>query len=151
MNKTTKNSFLKAACLMLSVIMLTAYVLPETLAKYTSTGTVSAKGMTLTVAKWDVRVDESPLKETITVTDTGWMINNIVDAETVSSNAAPGTWGYSKVCTITNAGEVDANVKISGISDLATPSSSSGYSSGLSFEVVVMENEDTPSFFWRTK
>ena len=106
MNKTTKNSFLKAACLMLTVIMLTAYVLPETLAKYASTGTVSAEGMALTVAKWDVLVYDTTLGtgDTITVTNTEWTIDSPYKAGL--TNAAPGTWGYVEI-QITNNSDVD--------------------------------------------
>lgn len=140
MFKTTKTGFLKAACLMLAVMMLAACVISGTMAKYVSKGAVSADGLTLTVAAWDVQVNGVTLGEPNSVGSPSWEIENLDDVNAekpADGKIAPGTWGYAAVFTITNNSDVDAIVTISGIDSLELSGVTSG---GPEFMVVVAEN-----------
>ena len=59
MNKTKKNGFFMAACLMLVVTMLATCIVSGTLAMFYSKGTV--KGLTATVAKWSIEFNGSSI------------------------------------------------------------------------------------------
>ena len=126
-----KIGFLKAACLMLAVTMIAACVLSGTMAKYTSSGTVS--GLTLTIAKWDVNVEDNDLNgEEIDLSTLEWVINPIDDIPPpADQKAAPGTWGYAQI-TVENLSEVDAVIKVSGAEDIGSMTADSD---GLTFKV----------------
>lgn len=112
MNKTKKNGFLKAACIMLSVTMLATCVVAGTMAKYTtSSGNIEAKAQ---IASWKITVNEENLKD-LTTTDLDFKILDTDGADpyteehVANDKIAPGTWGYATV-KIKNAGEVNADI-----------------------------------------
>ena len=112
MNKTKKNGFLKAACMMLSATMLAACVVAGTMAKYTSNTSMSASA---DVAKWSIQVDGDEIQElspknlSFTIYDTNPSGEKVTDEEVTTGKIAPGTWGYAEI-DIKNAGEVDADI-----------------------------------------
>ncbi len=112
MNKTKKNGFLKAACLMLSVTMLATCVVSGTMAKYTtSSPDISAKAK---IAKWSIKVGDEELKS-LTETDLDFTIldtkgeSPYTEEHVKDKLIAPGTWGYAKV-EIKNESEVVADI-----------------------------------------
>ncbi len=115
-----KNGFLKAAFLMLTVIMLSACFLPGTLAKYYSQGKT---GLKLEVATWNVAVEEGSADPQrigeIDLSSLTWTINQETDvtAAPAEGKIAPGTWGYAEI-RIVNMSDVDAIVTISGVEDI---------------------------------
>ena len=111
MIKTKKNGFLKAAGIMLAVMMLATCVIAGTLAKYTSkSGDLKA---TADVAKWEIKAGEDTLADLSTlkfnIYDTNGTGGKVADDEVLEGKVAPGTWGYANV-NITNAGDVDAKI-----------------------------------------
>ncbi len=128
MIKKKKNGFLKAAGIMLAVMMLAACVISGTLAKYISEGTVKSGSLSLTVASWDIdvmaagdidshRLGDSGFSPEISSLD--WTIlanaDDDVTATPAKGTIAPGTWGYAEILTITNNGDVNAIVAIEGL------------------------------------
>lgn len=112
MNTTKKNGFLKAAGLMLVVMMLATCVFSGTMAKYsTSSGDLAVSAQ---VAKWSIMVGSQELKELsaddlkFTIYDTDGDTTN-TDANVTTDMIAPGTWGFASV-EITNKSNVDAKV-----------------------------------------
>ncbi len=137
MNNIKKNSFIKVACLMLLVMMMITCVLSGTMAKYVSKGTGT---VTAPVAKWEIKVNEEDATKTFTLADLEWTIyvegtENPVDG--LSGKIAPGTWGYAEI-VIENAGDVDANITVSGLDG-----ASNIESSGLSVKAVKMNSAPT--------
>ena len=110
----TNNRFLKAAGLMMAVMMLATCVISGTMAKYTSTGT--ADSVTANAGKWSITVNGEELEE---------IMNLSVDDMTITADEAaasgiayagtdpvPGTYGY-KAIEIKNESVVDAEVSVS--------------------------------------
>ena len=108
----TNNRFLKAAGLMMAVMMLATCVISGTMAKYTSTG--SATEVKATAATWNINVESTAIDSyafddlTFTVDELpgGAKENSYEDGKIV-----PGTFGYAKV-TVKNEGEVDALLSV---------------------------------------
>lgn len=108
----TNNRFLKAAGLMMAVMMLATCVISGTMAKYTSSG--SATSVKATAASWNINVDGEDIESyafdnlTFTVDELtgGAKENSYEDGKIV-----PGTFGYAKV-TVKNEGEVDAVLSV---------------------------------------
>lgn len=136
-----KNGFLKAACLMVAVMMLAACVISGTLAKYTSSGTVSK--LTLQVAKWNVTVGEHSLEfgggDIDLSSSVTWIIEPYdgVSQAPADDTIAPGTWGYLEIPIVNNS-DVDAMLKIE-VTDAFTSSDVSG------MEFIVVVGDSAPS------
>lgn len=77
MNTTKKNGFLKAAGLMLAVMMLATCVLSGTMAKYSS----SSKDIALeaTIAKWKITANSDDISKLVSL-DNGFTIYDTVEA-----------------------------------------------------------------------
>ena len=109
-----KNGFIKVAGFMLGAAMLASCMVGGTMAKYVSGATVNAG---ISVAKWDVRVNEQKFEEAEDVS-LKWVLRadgpGFSDREPVpemlrEGKIAPGTWGYAPV-KVANKGEVYALV-----------------------------------------
>lgn len=140
MNKTKKNGFLKVAGIMAVIVMLTTCIVSGTVAKYTSTGTAGFNPVT--PASWEIKLNDST-ELTTGVTDLTWTIKAI-NTETgelhvADGKIAPGTWGYAKV-KVTNNGEVDAALTLTGLDSIADKGNGS---SNLSFKFVAMDEDPT--------
>lgn len=109
---TKRNSFLKAAGLMMSVMMLATCVISGTMAKYTSTGT--ATSVKATAATWNVNVDGTGI-DTYAFDDLTFTVDELTGGAKEGSyeggKIVPGTFGYAEV-TVTNEGEVDAVLSV---------------------------------------
>ncbi len=138
-----KNSFLKIACLMLVVIMLATSIISGTLAKYYSEGNVSAGNLALTIAKWNVQVEDQTLGDSefsVEISNLEWEIANIEEEVTTAATpyaAAPGTWGFAQIVTIENQSDVDAIVKIN-FDDFSLPDATKYGKYGMEFKIVAM-------------
>ncbi len=140
-----KTKFFKIACLMSAATMLATCINSGTMAKYTSTKTIS--GLTLTVASWNVLVADTPIHDTISLDGVEWHIESIDSIpEPAANTAAPGTWGYAEIPIVNNS-DVDAKITVSGLSSLIPPESTSvsDIPDSLSFKVGV--GESTPFDF----
>ncbi len=142
MNKTKKNGFLKVAGIMAVIVMLTTCIVSGTVAKYTSTGTAGFNSVT--PASWEIKLNDST-ELTTGLSNLPWTIKAINadtgDLHVAEGKIAPGTWGYAKV-KVTNNGEVDAALTLSGFDSIADKGSGSP---NLSFKFVAMD-EDPASY-----
>ncbi len=127
MNKTKKNGFLKAAGLMLVVMMLATCVLSGTMAKYTSTG--SAGVSALTPAKWDIQVNGSTFETGLSTLSWTIAANKSATSAVDNTKMAPGTWGYA-VIKVENKGEVNATLQVSKFTAPTIDDPSSGLTFG---------------------
>ena len=110
----TNNRFLKAAGLMMAVMMLATCVISGTMAKYTSSQSdVSAKA---SVAKWSIQDASTNELGSLELDELTFNIYDTDGAtpfteENVSSGKiAPGTWGYTTI-ELLNKGDVDADIE----------------------------------------
>ena len=112
MTKTKNNRFLKAAGLMMGVMMLATCVLSGTMAKYTSSG--SATEVKANAATWNVNVDGTAI-DSYAFDDLTFTVDELTGGAKEDSYEAgkivPGTFGYAKV-TVKNEGEVDAVLSV---------------------------------------
>lgn len=112
MTKTKNNRFLKAAGLMMGVMMLATCVLSGTMAKYTSSG--SATEVKANAATWNVNVDGTAI-DSYAFDDLTFTVDELTGGAKEDSYEAgkivPGTFGYAKV-TVKNEGEVDALLSV---------------------------------------
>lgn len=112
MTKTKNNRFLKAAGLMMAVMMLATCVISGTMAKYTSSG--SATAVKATAASWNINIGGTDIASyafndldfTIDELEQGAKENSYEDDKIV-----PGTFGYAEI-TVKNEGEVDAVLSV---------------------------------------
>ncbi len=151
MNKTKKNGFFMAACLMLVVTMLATCIVSGTLAMFYSKGTV--KGLTATVAKWSIEFNGSSISEGIDLSGLSWTIEDEPGISTGLPDSgegyiAPGTWGYAEF-TIENNGAVDADVEITGF-EMPSDATSGGFSVCIAKDTPVSSGGET-SFSERIK
>lgn len=127
----TNNRFLKAAGLMMAVMMLATCVISGTMAKYTSTG--SATEVKATAATWHINVESTPI-ESYAFDDLTFTVDELTggakDASYEDGKIVPGTFGYAKV-TVKNEGEVDALLSVT---KGGTPTSHSG------LKLAILEN-----------
>ncbi len=142
MNEIKKNGFLKAACLMLVVMLLAVYILPGTMAKYMSTGTAS--GLTVTVARWSIIVgDDDIVDGNVDLTSISWKVDSLDEEVEVPEGATtiiPGTWGYAEI-VIKNESDVAADITIEGLSSFLPTDYGND---ALKFAVVDTGSDDTP-------
>ena len=114
---TKKNSFLKAAGLMMGATMLMTCIIGGSLANYqTKKDDISASA---TAAKWEIKVNDTELSKFATplafevYENTGNSYNQTADDEVKGAEGAkviaPGTYGVSTL-TVENASEVDAKI-----------------------------------------
>lgn len=108
----TNNRFLKAAGLMMAVMMLATCVISGTMAKYTSTAT--ATSVKATAASWDINVDGTDIAS-YAFDDLTFTIDELEQGAKAESyeegKIVPGTFGYAEI-TVKNEGEVDAVLSV---------------------------------------
>lgn len=161
MNKLKKTGFLKAAGLMLAVMMPAAFAVSQTMAKYTSTGTVG--GLTVSVAKWSILIGgesgeggddlvDGAVAELGSITWTVISLGEVTVPEEAST-IVPGTWGYAAI-EVYNASDVAADITITGFKTFlptykTAPTGANEYkNSGLTFKVYYsQDSDDTPTSF----
>ncbi len=134
MNEINKNNFIKVACLMLLVIMMTTCVLSVTMAKYASNGSASIKSPN--IAKWSITVCDEELEADMTLSKLSW---EVFDEEGITTGLeqgdnmiAPGTWGYAAI-EIINESDVSAIITITDLNTFGVESYN------LEFKCVIME------------
>ena len=111
-----KNRTMRAAALLLALTLITSCFVGGTFAKYTSSTSASD---TVTVAKWQVKVDNKDIAGVAnpgvtfdlfnTIKDTGGTLD---EGNVATGKIAPGTEG-SFVLTVENLSEVDAKYNLS--------------------------------------
>jgi len=109
-----KNRTMRVATLLLALTLITSCFVGGTFAKYTSSATATS---TATVAKWDIKVNNTDITQNDSVTinlfdtinDTG---NTDDETDVVDNKIAPGTSG-SFALEVTNASEVNAVYSLS--------------------------------------
>lgn len=108
----TNNRFLKAAGLMMAVMMLATCVISGTMAKYTSTAT--ATSVKATAASWNINVGGTDIAS-YTFDDLHFTIDELdqgaKDKSYEDDKIVPGTFGYAEI-TVKNEGEVDAVLSV---------------------------------------
>lgn len=108
----TNNRFLKAAGLMMAVMMLATCVISGTMAKYTSSG--SATSVKATAASWDINVGGTDIAS-YAFDDLHFTIDELEqgakDGSYEDGKIVPGTFGYAEI-TVKNEGEVDAVLSV---------------------------------------
>ena len=105
-----KNRLMRLACLLIVLTLMTSCFVGGTFAKYTSS---SVAKDTVTVAKWDVELDDAAFTDTTTFdfTETWTDSNGSAETDVVSKKLAPGTKGSFDL-KVTNSSEVNAQFKI---------------------------------------
>ena len=111
-----KNVIFRIAAIVLMCTLVTACFASSTFAKYTSTATLDNNK--LTVAKWDIKYNDTQIATTTPTTVSVNLFDEIKDSDgnaenDVSANLiAPGTKGSVDFAGVTNDSEVTANVTI---------------------------------------
>lgn len=130
----TNNRFLKAAGLMMAVMMLATCVISGTMAKYTSTG--NATEVKANAATWNVNVDGTAI-DSYAFDDLTFTVDELTDGAKENSYVAgkivPGTFGYAEI-TVKNEGEVDA---VLSVTKSGSPTSHNGLT------LAILENAPT--------
>ena len=105
-----KNRMMRTASVLLVAVLLSTCAISGTFAKYTSTHTATD---TVTVAKWDVKVDDAAFSDTATFdfTETWTDSDGNVEDDVADNKLAPGTKGSFDL-TVTNSSEVNAQFKV---------------------------------------